>query len=68
MESGGRERKITIKRRIERVGVNRRTHEKKIFELQGCLEGSEEGLIATQSADQRQKVMGVEDGKQACLD
>lgn len=43
MESGGREREITIKRQIERVGVNRRRHEKNHFELQGCLKDSAEG-------------------------
>lgn len=36
---------------------------KKIFELGGCLGDSGGGLIATQSREQRQKVMGVEEGK-----
>lgn len=37
MENEARMREVSIKRQIERVGVNRRRREKKIFELHGCL-------------------------------
>lgn len=40
---GGEESEATIKRQIERVGVNRRRRERRFSELRGCLEDSAEG-------------------------
>lgn len=67
MENGGREREgvkeeeITIKRQIERVGVNRRRREKRFLSFKGVWRILGGGLIATQNTEQGQRVIGVEE-------